>query len=253
MNERIVSFSVVRNWHLFQKCLTGNPHFREIEIHFVDNTTENLGIPKRYNDFLDAFDYANPGWIIFCHEDFELRENIRPLLANIPPSAIYGPCGAQKAKLFKLLTTNRLLGAITEAHKDGSNEHTTGEQVPTGTIVDAVDCCAIIVHSSLIKTYHLRFDESLLFDLYSEDFSINAFLSAGIRTRILTFRCCHYSTPIKLPESYIESLKILNRKYKRHCFVGTCGCIGNCLLAKILSSPPIVLLKYFIKRVLHLH
>ena len=41
-------------------------------------------------------------------------------------------------------------------------------------LVDTVDCQCLIVHSDLIKKYHLRFDEHLQFHFYAEEFCIMA-------------------------------------------------------------------------------
>ena len=40
----------------------------------IDNNEENLPISARYNAFLDGYDYSNPAWFVFAHEDFELEE-----------------------------------------------------------------------------------------------------------------------------------------------------------------------------------
>ena len=49
-----------------------------------------------------------------------------------------------------------------------------GRRVKTGIKVQTFDCQCLIIHSSLINRYKLRFDENLTFDLYVEDFCANA-------------------------------------------------------------------------------
>ncbi len=248
MKHPVTICTVVRNKDLFARNITANPHCAQFEIYMCDNLTENKSIPLHYNSFLNAFDYQSPRWIVFCHEDFELQEDISPLLEKLSPNAIYGPCGARQKKLLGIITKSEIIGQINESFKDGANERTIGQAAPTGIVVDTLDCCCLIVHSTLIKKHNLRFDENLSFDLYAEDFSINAFLFADISTRIVNINCCHHSTPQRLPNSYIRSLKFLNKKYRNHCFAGTCTCIGNCLLSKAYCTP-LILVKQILERI----
>ncbi len=245
MLRRVVIVSVVRNQLMFQKCIETNPNCRDVEILKIDNTKENKGIPTCYNAFLNSFDYSKPAWILFCHEDFEIRESLQPLLKNINTSSIYGPCGACRYKWLNLFTRSKLTGQIYASPKDGSHECLIGQKAPNETLIDTLDCCAILIHSSLIKTYNLRFDEKLSFDLYAEDFSINAFLSKRIPTRILNIICCHHSMPTTLPTSYLNALSYINKKYAAFSFAGTCTCIGNCLLSKIYCTPLIHIKRFF--------
>lgn len=72
----------------------------------------------------------------------------------------------------------------------------------------------IIVHSSLIKKYDLRFDETLSFDLYVEDFCIQAREKYGIVSKILPLKCQHYSYG-NVSKRFYELLKYMRKKYKK--------------------------------------
>ncbi len=249
MKNRIVSFSVVRDENMFRRCVAGNPFCRNIEIHSVDNSRENLGIPKRYNDFLDAFDYDRPGWIVFCHEDFELREDLAPRLSRLPTDAIHGPCGARHRIFFGLFSLWQVTGRVRESNKDGSHEHHVGDSAPNATVLDTLDCMCLVVHSSLVEKHHLRFDENLMFDLYVEDFGIHALLTSGIYTRLLNISCCHHSTRFSLPDSYYRQLSYLNRKYPHESFAGTCSYIGGSILARNFCGSLLPLLRFLLRKI----
>jgi 2-polyprenyl-3-methyl-5-hydroxy-6-metoxy-1,4-benzoquinol methylase len=99
----------------------------------------------------------------------------------------------------------------------------------TGVLVDTLDCQCAIVHSSLVEKYNLCFDENLKFDLYIEDFCINAKINHDIESNILNINCCHHSIIDNMDErpSYFKMLKYFNKKYKDHIFSGTVGLIGG--------------------------
>jgi len=87
--------------------------------------------------------------------------------------------------------------------------------------VDTVDCCCLVVHSSLIKKYGLRFDEHFDFHLYSEDFSLNAWYTYGVRTKAVQMAARHMSFG-DTSQNFHTSLEYLRTKYKEKNFVGTC-------------------------------
>ena len=82
----------------------------------------------------------------------------------------------------------------------------------------------MIVHSSLIKKYNLRFDKNLKFDLYSEDFSINAKENFNIGTKVVPIKCHHYSYG-NPTNNFYENLDYLSNKYKnrKNSYATTCS------------------------------
>lgn len=88
--------------------------------------------------------------------------------------------------------------------------------------VDSVDCCCLIVHSSLIKQHNLLFDENLKFHCYSEDFSFNAKYNFAINTCIAPITSHHLSLGNLKSNEFIQSMDYLKNKYKGKKIFGTC-------------------------------
>ena len=226
MNPIITLFSVVRDIELYNACIRGNVFCRGADLQFIDNNAENKAIPKRYNDFINSFDFSKPAWMIFCHEDFEFREPLAPLLENLPRDALYGPIGCARKGVFPF-RHQVFLGQIEEMNRDGSGKPwTVGRHVAPLMKTETFDCCCLIVHSSLIKKYNLRFDEELPFDLYVEDFCATAKVKHGIRSRILPFKATHHSGS-KASDRLYRHLPYLREKYPRNCFCASCTYFGT--------------------------
>ena len=208
--------SVVRDFAMYDKCVAGNPYCSATQCISYDNRTDNRYITVRYNQFLDSYDYTNQAWFVFCHEDFQIRENIADILNGLDADAIYGPIGGglvpKNQWMLGGLWPGELRGVITQGEKSGDGCSRFGRSVPPGTAVDTVDCQCLIVHSSLVERFGLRFDEKLSYDLYAEDFCMNAYLRHDIKTRIMPIECCHYSMGKVLPR-FFEQKKYLDAKY----------------------------------------
>ena len=227
--EKTYFISVVNNYSLYKKLILENKFIslpQNISCIDYDNTTENISIPIRYNSFLDSFDYNKDAWFIFCHCDWELLEDINPILSKLDKNYIYGPIGS-KIDFYENKGIRVLSGFCYEKRRDGSGFRALGKLKEALELSDTFDCQAIIVHSSLIKKHNLRFDENLHWDLYVEDFSINAKLKFNIDSFALHFRSCHWSGYHKTPQSYYESLKYINKKYPNNIFSGTVSIIGG--------------------------
>ena len=94
--ENVIFISVVNNYDLYNTCVTGNVFIKNISgISCVDfdNTRQNEFISRRYNQFLDGYNYANSAWFVFCHNDWEIMEDIRPHLVTLDKANLYGPIG----------------------------------------------------------------------------------------------------------------------------------------------------------------
>lgn len=224
--DKPLMVSVVRDKVMYGKCIADNPYCSGCELLVLDNGVNNEFIPVLYNRVLDALNDGNPRWIVLCHEDFRPLEDVADLLARADQSHVYGPIGG-------LLTARRswvpggvwegvAFGEIVESEKDGTGARTYGAKVPINTVVETVDCQCLIVHSTLVKKFDLRFDERLSFDLYTEDFCLGAFLNHGIQTAILPMKCQHFSRGKILPR-FFEQKAYLDQKYpKAEAF----GCVG---------------------------
>lgn len=232
--EEIYFISVVNNYDLYNKCVAQNPfvkNFGNIKCIDFDNTKENIYIPKRYNTFLNNYDYSKNSWFIFCHCDWELLEDINKVIKKLDKHSLYGPVGS-RVQIVNNKAFNVLTGFCFEKRRDGSGLRGLGNINGEKQLSDTFDCQALIVHSSLIKKYNLRFDENLKWDLYIEDFCINSKKTHGILSYSLKFLSCHWSGYHNIPPSYYESLEYVNKKYPNDIYSGTVSLIGGKKLEK---------------------
>jgi 2-polyprenyl-3-methyl-5-hydroxy-6-metoxy-1,4-benzoquinol methylase len=231
--EKIVLISAYIDKALYASCVTENPFVRDdpscVAIGF-DNSSDNLAVPVHYNRFLDEWDYNDAAWFVFCHSDWELRENLAPLLCHLDRNTLYGPLGAILYDNGDGSFTREYRGQCFEKKRDGSNERLQHCSIRhTGALVDTFDGQCFIVHSSLIARYQLRFDENLHFDLYVEDFCVNTLEKHDIKSRILNVRCCHWS-PVaggEKRQQYHSDLAYINQKYPGICRTGTASLLGG--------------------------
>ena len=73
--------SVVRDVAMYERCILENPYYDGAELVMCDNRVENRTITKHYNEFLDSID--DDRWIVLCHEDWELKENLLDVLMKL--------------------------------------------------------------------------------------------------------------------------------------------------------------------------
>jgi hypothetical protein len=222
METTVTFISVVRDKAMYEKCITSNPFVNRHTLIPIDNTNENRGIPFRYNQFLNSYDYAKPTWFVFCHEDFEFQEDIYDKLCTLDTHVLYGPIGAITKVLFRLIYLWKPIGSIMESNKDGTGLHRIGSEADSKTPVETFDCSCLIAHSDLIQKYNLRFDEQLSFDLYVEDFCIAAHETHHIPSQILSFKCRHWSGG-NAGERFYKQLSYLNSKYTFCCYTSLCA------------------------------
>lgn len=208
MSEKVYMVSVVRDYEMYGKCILNNPCCRSLTVVTLDNREENLGIPLRYNRFIDSLE--EDGWVIFCHEDWMPLMDLRPYLAGLDKGCLYGPVGAVM-EVCEHADFIHIAGHIQQRLKDGS-WHRDVRGTWKGSEADTFDCQCIIVHSSLLKEKGLRFDQNLSFDLYAEDFCAAAWLK-GVPSRILQVKCRHYSGGT-VGGRFFSSLEYLKEKYR---------------------------------------
>ena len=169
--------SVVRDVAMYERCVLKNPYYGDAELVMIDNRVENRTITRNYNEFLDSID--DDRWIVLCHEDWELKENLQNVLKNLDKNKLYGPIGAfiEEKKNVDVLV---MKGGVHQSSKDGGRTIVIRGKEPEGR-VDTFDCQCLIFHSSLSRQHSLRFDENLRFDMYVEDFCVNAYEKSGKR------------------------------------------------------------------------
>lgn len=234
--------SVVNNIPQYQGLFMANPHLAGHNCTLCpllnpepEQPDMVLGLPTLYNRFLDNFDYSKPSWLIFVHNDVEILGNL-DVLSDLPQDTLYGPCGAYVA-LKKGLPTAVFIGHNLAQHPDSDmyffgasqNNFRLFPKDKEKYEVDTFDCMCLIVHSSLVDKYKLRFDSNLRFDLVVEDFCISAKVQHGIKSKLVNILMNHHSatSALRLPPSYFASLKYLNNKYPKIMMAGTCSLIGG--------------------------
>ena len=195
-----------------------------------DNVKENIPITKRYNNFINETilnqNNEEDCWILFIHQDFGFLENIDSKLLKLNKNCIYGPVGVTIYKglfigkqCFK--TTLKLLwGRISQGNND-FNFKESGRKVVFEKTVDAIDCCCIMIHSSLIKKYNLQFDENLNFHMYAEELCYRAKKDCKIKTKVIQTKCFHLGIG-NLNEEYFKSVKYLKEKFNIKKIPSTC-------------------------------
>lgn len=202
--------SVVRDFELYNRLVKQNRFNQNAEFIAFDNNQDNESISKRYNSFLDGYDYADADWFVFCHEDWELKEDLNARLEPLDKTCLYGAIGVPCA--HRILWSPKIIGQVEQCAKDGTKHILQGNPSQGLLRVGTFDCQCVIVHSSLIKQHHLRFDEHLTFDLYVEDFCITAGENYKIPSKVLPIKCCHWSYG-NVTERFYQQLQYLRQKH----------------------------------------
>jgi len=210
---RIVT--VINNLKTYQRCIKNNEFLRDAEIITFDNSIENIGIPKRYNSFINSLNPKDDFWVAFLHQDFIFNENPLPKLQNLDKNCIYGAIGIAfpafflqiKPEFIFRVFRRCMLGQIFE----GEGTRRVGHKIAGNPEVETLDCCCCIVHSSLLKESGLRFDENLNFHMYVEDLCISA-KNKGIKSKALQIDCRHLSGGVR-DEAFLESVRYVKNKH----------------------------------------
>lgn len=221
---------------IFEKVIKTNENLQDFEIISFDNTQINTPITKHYNNFikeqiLDSPD-NNDFWCLFIHQDFGLIENITPKLEEFKPEAIYGAVGVKlfRGVFFGKKSQNSHLGfkkylAVEYGRilqgNDDFNFTYYGREVNAPVKVDAVDCCCIILHSSLIKKYNLQFDENLSFHMYAEELCYRAQKEFDIPIVVAQLNCFHMGKG-SYNEEFQKSTQYVKNKFNIERVPSTC-------------------------------
>lgn len=264
MREMIQVVTVVNNREQYASYISGNPFYQGFDLVVCDNTRENIPIPVHYNTFIEQR-MLPEAWIIFCHQDFSIRENVVPKLENLPRDCVYGPIGVEivkarslnlRIKRWRLSLKNntrmctRLLGEYLQGFDgDEGKAERRGVRVKRLCEVETLDACCLIVHSSLIRKLGLRFDPLFVFSLFVEDLSIQLKHRHGIKTKVLQLDCFHLSTG-GFSSVYYESLLKLMEKYPGEQLVLTGSDENELNALRFLTKSPRApeILKCFNKR-----
>ena len=237
----------VRDFLMYERCIHTNVHVRADDIlkHSVDNREKNNNISIIYNEFIESLPMAEESWLIFCHEDFEFLSSPALALSHVDKEAVYGVFGARLVSSLSGNTYHEYIGKIFDKDKKGKNSRILGTDFVNGTIVDTLDCQCVMVHSTIVHRYGLRFDPNLTFNLYAEDFCLEAKIKYGVPARVLNIPCCHHSQAHTLEDrpSFAVDLAYCDKKFKgKGQFAGVCnvfnGDEGPVIRENILFQEP---------------
>lgn len=205
---------------MYHRFFTSNTHVNYYNLIGIDNRQLNRGLPTIYNEIID--NHINEDcWLFFVHEDFEIKCDLA-IADDLDHESIYGTFGVNFEH-----DTPVGYGKHICSQKDGSGPLDVGLEVLDAVKVQSLDCQSILVHTSLLAKYPLlRFDENLTFDLYAEDFSINAQEKYGIDVKVFPLKFQHYSHG-KVTERYHAGLRYLAEKYPSVAVAGSCSFIGG--------------------------
>lgn len=230
MSSKVIC--VVNNQEIFDKVVKNNENLKNSEYFVFDNTTENVAITKRYNSFIEQNINNKDSWCLFIHQDFGVMEDIDSVLKKLDKNNIYGAVGVKilKGIFFGKKGNDRHLGFKTSLKLtlgrilQGNNDFNFkkhGRPALFQPKVDAIDCCCIMIHSSLIKKYNLRFDENLNFHFYAEELCYRAKKDYKIKTKVVQMKCFHFGQGT-LDENFEKSAQYLKQKFNIKSIPSTC-------------------------------
>ena len=222
---------VVNDYEIFNKVVKNNENLTDCEIVSYDNTLENISITKRYNDFIshnieNKADSEASFWTIFIHQDFGFMENLNLVLEKLDTNCIYGAIGATMQNGVYLCEEDTMYfypaihGRILQGNND-FNFTEFGPILDEQKVVDSLDCCCIMIHSSLIKKYNLKFDENLNFHMYAEELCYRVKNEHEIKTKVVQMNCFHIGRGV-LNDEFTDSVAYLKTKFNINRIPSTC-------------------------------
>lgn len=262
--DKIKIVCVSNNKKTLEDVILSNPNMNQYLITAYDNVNENIGISKRYNDFIEKnIDKKSDFWVVFCHQDFGFEENIYKKITKLNKNNIYGPIGvrifvslkrflksliAKKLGYYPSIKINlkgflkketkliylekdesktnidylkrKFLGQIKQG-QNNSDFKKLGKKLFVQKEVANLDCCCMIVHSSLINKFDLKFDENLDWHMYVEDFCMTAKEKYNIKSKVVQFKCFHLGIG-DYNEGFFETAKYIKEKYSLTHLKTTC-------------------------------
>jgi len=175
--------------------------------------TNKKSPPYQLNKILDNL--KKKEWLVFCEERVRLLKDIGPSLEDRSKNFVYGITGALLRKKDTKLEVF-----------DGR----TGNKMIDNKLVDSVGQGCMIIHSSALEKYDLKFDEDFV-DRYMVDFSLQCF-SKGMKIAI-------FSLESKFKERFIPYDKeefFRDRLRKKYSHLLPIGLFGGILSENSLED-----------------
>jgi hypothetical protein len=200
-NDGNIRFVVVYNipW-IYEAVFSSSSFIQKTSVSSYNNINHEP-LPVFYNKTIEQY-LDEDVWLVFCHQDFILNENLSARLKGRDTQAIYGPIGVRVA-------AKELTGRIMQ--KDGS---TIGQVISKDEPVQTLDEQCLIAHSSLFRE-GLRFDEQFAFHFYGADICMQAY-TKGFDVIAMQLACQHKSRTIhgdvKTPD-YLATRELFKQKW----------------------------------------
>ena len=187
---------------VFADCFGSSSYFSKDAVTAFHNVNGEP-LPKFYNKVVQKY-LDQDTWLVFCHQDFRLNEDLQSRLKGKEVQAVYGPIGSRPSE-------DHPLGMIIQT--DGT---LIGRNLESDTPVFTLDEMCLILHSEAFKQ-GLSFDERFRFHFYGADLCMQAYV-IGLDVMALQLNCQHKSRTlhgdITSPE-YLSSLKLFKQKWKQ--------------------------------------
>jgi hypothetical protein len=200
VNDPVRYVSVFNNKQVLSDCLlSSNVSLGDVSV--FDNLTAQA-LPMFFNSYVKDV-YGLDCWIVFCHQDFVFKNDLRLVLAGKNANALYGVAGVR-------FGSKVLYGRIIQ-----TNGVPLGLRLSGVEPVQTVDEMCIIVHSSLFRK-GLQFDERFRLHFYGADLCMQALVS-GFDVYALQLFCQHKSRTLRGDvdsESYISALGLFAMKWR---------------------------------------
>jgi SAM-dependent methyltransferase len=199
-----VRFCVVSNdSSILDSCFKRGVSY-EIGNAVVYDNPNGVGVPVFYNRYVKENVLGQPdGWHVFCHHDFVLNQELKPVLSLLDAYSVYGCAGVRG--------NFPLLGRIKQTDDSFQGIRLVGSEP-----VESLDEMCLIIHSRLFKE-GLRFDEKFDFHFYGADFCMQASCN-GFNVQALQLDCQHKSRTLTgdlWSASYKRCKRLFAEKYKR--------------------------------------
>jgi len=201
---------------IYTRAMRSSAYMTEHPILKYEDYEGHTPIPVRYNQAIHTLlESAYNGWIFFVQGDVSLLEPVDDLVASLDHHCLYGPIGAVLEGWEK-----KLVGQILQAQNGGLSY--LGSRIEQPTLVDTVDSLALLLHTDLLGTYPLRFDEHerLSCHQYVEELCLHANVNYSIQTYVVPIRCRHIS-PRPLPRDIDLAIDYIHAKYPGKKWAGT--------------------------------
>ena len=204
-----------KNKNNINKYWKENPFIKDNLDGFEILKTSGRNLSEIFNSFIDVYDFAEESWLIFAKNGFELLCSPILITEKLDRNVIYGVMGG------KAIESNGKFANIRKGHefeKDEFNSLIFNEPDSFDDIdVDTIDSRCLIIHSSLIEKFNLRFDEQFVSDYFVEDLCLRAKKENNVETKVINIDCVYHLDN----DSNENDLKLLQSKHREMPFGGS--------------------------------